>query len=124
MEAKNYVTGTNDLIEKETGKEYTGELTPSEFDKLKVQNPDITTMVIPVDRQFTGYAVGYFKKVDRALMSAYLSMSDEIEKKAMLLNATFLTGDRRILENDIMFFSACIEADSMVSFPKGFSVTL
>lgn len=124
METKNYVTGTNNLVEKEPGKEYAGELTAAEYDKLRAQHPAVTTMVIPADRQFSGYAVGYFKKVDRSLMAAYLSMTDEIAKKAMLLEATFIGGDRRILENDDLFFPACIEADQMVSFPKGFSVTL
>lgn len=121
-EVKNYVVGTNGQIEKEKGKDYTGEMAPAEFATLRAKYGTIITMVIPTDREFSGFAIGYFKKVDRPLMSAYLSMADEIDKKTMLLDAIFIGGDRRILENDDMFFSACLEVERIVSFPKGVSV--
>lgn len=121
-EVKNSVVGTNGQVEKEQGKEYSGEMTAAEYATLRAKYGTVITMVIPTDREFSGYAVGYFKRVDRPLLSAYLSMADEIDKKAMLLDAIFIGGDRRILDEDDLFFSACLEVERLVSFPKGVSV--
>lgn len=116
-----YVTGCKGKVIKQPGCLYTGEVSKDSLRKLTAVHGAITTVVIP-ERAGDNYHVGYFKQVDRPLMGAYLSQDDEVAKKEMLLNALFVDGSRKLLEDDDLFFSLCLEAAAMVAFPKGVSV--
>lgn len=98
---------------------YVGKLADAALEVLRLKHGEIYTMTIPVDDLGTEVAVGYFKKVDRQIMGASLSISDPIVSKQIILESTFIDGDRRILDEDDLFFSACMLVDEMLTFRKG-----
>lgn len=99
---------------------FVGELTPARLEKLKAEHGTIFTMFIPANDESTEMGVGYFKPVERTLMGAALSIADPIQSKQAVLEACFVDGDRRILTDDDMFFSACNKVDEMMSVRRGF----
>ena len=98
---------------------FVGQVSDEEFEKLQHKHGFVYTIYIPVNDEGTEVAVGYLKKIDRELMGAALSMKDPIRSKEMVLNSTFIEGDKRILDDDDVFFSACMEVDKMMTFRKG-----
>ena len=99
---------------------FVGEISEDEMEKLKAKYGRVDIMYIPANDDGTEWGVGYFKKIDRDLMGAALSITDPIKSKQTILEATFIAGDKRILEDREMFFSACMEADKMMTFRKGY----
>ena len=62
-------------------------------------------------------AVAYFRKPDRTLYGAALSIESRnpIAAKELVLKSTFLEGDKAILDDDDLFLSACTVIDEMLS---------
>lgn len=116
---KTYVVGTEGKVEKLPDAAYVGELSQAEYETLKAKNGRIDVLIVPVGDELKEFAVAYLKKIERSLMGAYLSSIDPIAKKEMLLNSIFVAGDRRIIDDDDIFYSACLKVDEMLAFPYG-----
>ncbi len=99
---------------------FVGEVAEAKLEQLKAKHGRVHTMYVPANDENTEVGVGYFKPIDRELMGAALSVSDPVQAKGMVLEATFVEGDRRILSDDEMFFSACNKVDEMMSVRRAF----
>ena len=115
----NYLVGSEGKVEKFPDATYVGELDQAEYQALKQKHGRIDMLVVPVGNELKEFAVAYLKKIERTLMSAYLSSNDPIAKKEMLLSSIFIAGDRRVIDDDDVFYSACLKVDEMIAFPYG-----
>lgn len=98
---------------------YIGKVSDEELAGLKEKHGKVKVMEVPVNDAGTEVAVGYFKPIDRQTMGASLSISDPVASKELVLNTCFIGGDKRILEDDELFFSACLLVDQMMAFRRG-----
>lgn len=71
---------------------------------------------IEVPRENGSIAKAYFKKPDRNVYGAALSITSRnpLAAKETILRSTFLEGDKEIIEDDDLFFSACTVVDEML----------
>jgi hypothetical protein len=93
------------------------EITDKKIETLKVKHgKDIFEISVPLDDENKEFATAYFKKPTRDHFSIYAMKvgSNPIEAAEILLNNTFIEGDRKILEEDELFFSAMGKLDEMI----------
>lgn len=74
--------------------------------KYKVDK--VYMLKIPVNDEGTEFAIGYIKKPSRATMGAAMSLMSKNPLKAneIILQSSWLEGDKRILEDDDCFLAA------------------
>jgi hypothetical protein len=99
---------------------YHGQITAEEFAKLKNEHGEIFTIEVPMNDTHTDVAVAYFKKVDRAIMGAAMSLWDTnpLKAKEIVLTSCFIAGNKDILEKDDLYFPATNRVDDMITFRK------
>ena len=98
--------------------EYIGELSNEKLEILQKEHGKIDTIEVPMNDERTKFAVGYLKKIDRQLMGAALTVADPIAAKEMVLNSIFVGGEKSILTDDELFFSACTVVGELMSFRR------
>jgi hypothetical protein len=90
------------------------------LDELAVKHNVKTVFEITVEDDEGNLVIAYFKKPSRQIMSRALSIEgrDPLGSKELILRNCFLEGDIRIIDDDEMFYGACIESGSMMTFRK------
>lgn len=90
----------------------------AELDAIAQKYSQKTVFRIDVEREDGSIARAYFKKPDRNVYGAALSIQgrNPLSAKEVVLRSTFLEGDKDLLENDDLFYSACTVVDDMITF--------
>jgi len=96
---------------------YVGKLEQKEIENLIAQHGKVYPLEVEATDDGTEIAVAYLKRPDRILLGGVLAIqkTNIIRSKEMLLEACFVAGDKRILEDDEMFFAAMGELDGLIT---------
>lgn len=88
-----------------------------ELDDIARRHNQKTVFCIEVPREDGSIAKAYFKKPDRNVYGAALSLQarNPLSAKEVILRSCFLEGDKDIIDNDDLFFSACTVVDEMLT---------
>ena len=84
-------------------------------DKHKIK--DVYRISVPMNDEGTDIEEAFFKKPNRKVLGAAMSsfQRDPIKAMEVLLNSTFIEGDKRVLEDDEAFIAAAQAAQQMIN---------
>lgn len=87
-----------------------------ELDAIAQKHKVKTVFCIIVPRGDGTEAKAFFKKPDRMIYGAALSMQarNPLSAKEIVLRSCFLEGDQEIIDDDDLFFSACTVVEDMI----------
>ena len=90
------------------------------LDEIAAKHGVKTVFGISVPDENGNDVTAYFKKPGRQVLSLSLSIQDRdpLKAKEMILRNCFLEGDKRIMDDDDIFISACTVVDEMLTYRK------
>jgi len=90
------------------------------LDEIAAKHGVKTVFEISVQDEEENTVTAYFKKPGRQVLSLSLSIQDRdpLKAKEIILRNGYLGGDKRIMDDDELFISACTVVDEMITYRK------
>lgn len=96
------------------------ELKKPSLNEIAVKHNVKTVFEISVNDDEGNPVTAYFKKPSRQILSVALSLQDRdpLKSKELILRNCWLEGDKRIVDDDDLFISACTVVDEIMHYRK------
>lgn len=95
---------------------YHGEISEGEYKGYLAVHGKVHRLEVPINDEYSEFAVCYLKPIQRTFMSALLSVDDKITRWEMMFTELWIAGDERIKKDDELFYSAGISLTNLLSF--------
>jgi hypothetical protein len=90
----------------------------SEMDRITKANPNVKVIMlkIPKNDQYTEFTYGWLRYPSRQYISIAMTMkdSDPLKGKQIVIENSWIEGDRKIIDDDELFLSACTVLDEVI----------
>lgn len=89
------------------------------LDEVSKRHPAVKVLMlkVPLNDEYTKFTYGFLKYPNRTDVSIAMTMqnTDPLRGKQVVMESNWLEGDRRLIDDDELFLSACTALDSVLS---------